>query len=98
MQAKANETEGNLANAKTDGIDKDLHLVGNQVSCLSHFTLRSIRTPGCEPFRAARRRWIRLTTQYYLIITIFYVPLCLCGTPLSMRESHRAVLLYLQRQ
>ncbi|GFZ46966.1 Uncharacterized transporter [Saitozyma sp. JCM 24511] len=22
--------------------------------------------------------------QYYLIITIFYVPLCLCGTPLSM--------------
>ncbi|KAK8864424.1 hypothetical protein IAR55_001672 [Kwoniella newhampshirensis] len=43
--------KGNLSNAKTDGIDKDLGLVGN---------------------------------QYYLMITIFYVPLCLCGTPLSI--------------
>ncbi|WVQ80778.1 hypothetical protein IAT38_002883 [Cryptococcus sp. DSM 104549] len=43
--------KGNLSNAKTDGIDKDLGLVGN---------------------------------QYYLMITIFYIPLCLCGTPLSI--------------
>ncbi|TYJ55971.1 hypothetical protein B9479_003356 [Cryptococcus floricola] len=43
--------KGNLANAKTDGLDKDLGLVGN---------------------------------QYYLMITIFYIPLCLCGTPLSI--------------
>ncbi|KGB74429.2 high-affinity nicotinic acid transporter [Cryptococcus deuterogattii R265] len=43
--------KGNLSNAKTDGLDKDLGLVGN---------------------------------QYYLMITVFYIPLCLCGTPLSI--------------
>ncbi|KAM0746363.1 MFS general substrate transporter [Meredithblackwellia eburnea MCA 4105] len=43
--------KGNLGNALTDGLDKDLHLVGN---------------------------------QYYLIVMVFYVPLCLCGTPISL--------------
>lgn len=28
--------------------------------------------------------------QYYEIITVFYVPLCLCGTPLSIREPNTA--------
>ncbi|KAL1413796.1 hypothetical protein Q8F55_001579 [Vanrija albida] len=42
---------GNLGNAQTDGMDRDIGLVGN---------------------------------QYYLVVTLFYVPLCLFGTPLSM--------------
>lgn len=43
--------KGNLGNAKTDGLDKDIGLHGN---------------------------------QYYLLITIFYVPFCLFGTPISL--------------
>jgi hypothetical protein len=36
------KTEGNLANAKTDGIDKDLHLVGNQACHLHAFLSHAI--------------------------------------------------------